>query len=131
MKMLKFCTLILLSVFLLGAAGCRTAPIYNVNDAPIVVTSRNYNMTDIRNAILRAGASLGWQMRETEPGLIVGVLNLRNGRAEITVRYDKDNYAVTYKDSSNLSYDGSQIHEDYNIWIQRLDAAIRNQLLTV
>lgn len=131
MSKMKLSTVLLLSILLLALAGCRTAPIYNVNDAPIVVTSRNYNMTDIRNAILRAGASLGWQMRETEPGLIAGTLLLRDHRAEITINYTRDSYSINYKDSSNLNYDGTQIHENYNGWIQRLDTTIKNQLLSV
>jgi hypothetical protein len=77
---------------------------------------------------MRAGVSLGWQMRPTNPGHIVGTLILRTHTAVVDINYDTAKYSVTYKDSKDLEYDGTNIHSNYNGWIQRLDNAIRSQL---
>ena len=123
---------ILAGILALGLAACaRTAPIYSVSDAPVVVSSGNHNSTDVKNAILRAGSSLGWQIRETEPGHIVGILNIRRHTAEVDIYYNAQSYSIGYRNSNNLDYDGTNIHSNYNGWIQNLDNAIKNQLLAV
>ena len=123
---------ILVGIFVLAAAACaRTAPIYSVSGAPVVVSSVNHNSTDVKNAILRAGSSLSWQMREIEPGHIVGTLNIRRHTAEVDIYYDAETYSISYRNSSNLDYDGANIHSNYNGWVQNLDNAIKNQLLSV
>jgi hypothetical protein len=107
--------------------GCTTQPVYDVNQAPIA-TARQPSMADVEQAIRLAGASLGWQMVPKGPGQMEGTLNLRTHRAVVDVRYDTKNYSIKYKDSSNLNYDGSNIHKNYNGWIQNLDKAIRSGL---
>ena len=52
----------------------------------------------------------------------------RDHRAVVDVRYDTKTYSIKYKDSSNLQYDGTSIHKNYNGWIQNLDNAIRARL---
>ena len=85
-------------------------------------------MDDMQKAIVRAGAGLGWQMKVAEPGLIVGTLRLRSHMAVVDIKYDTKAYSITYKDSSNLDYDGANIHKNYNGWVQNLDNAIRVQI---
>ena len=113
------------------AACARTAPIYNVSEAPVVVTNNNYNLTDMKNAILRAGTSLGWQMQAVDQNNIIGTLNIRNHMAQVDINYDKSNYSINYRDSKELNYDGTKIHSNYNGWIQRLDQAIKTQLISL
>jgi hypothetical protein len=48
--------------------------------------------------------------------------------AKIDIMYDKTKYSIHYKDSKNLNYDGTNIHTNYNGWIQRLDQTIQAQL---
>jgi hypothetical protein len=116
---------ILAGVFLLG--GCRTSPVLNIDDAAISVGG-NYTQTDVKKAIIRAGTSLGWQMKAEEPGRIQGTLNLRTHVAIIDILYDKSKYSIKYKDSKNLNYDGTNIHSNYNGWIERLNKNIQVQL---
>ena len=123
---------VLIGILALALAACaRTAPIYSVSNAPVVVSSGNHNATDVKNAILRAGSSLGWQIREVEPGHIVGVLSIRTHTAEVDIYYNAQTYSISYRDSNNLNYDGTNIHSNYNGWVQNLDNAIKNQLLSV
>jgi hypothetical protein len=117
--------LILISLFLIG---CRTSPILNINDAPF--NNDTATLEDVTNGIIRAGNSLGWQMRKQEPGHIVGTLHLRTHMAEVDITYDTRIYNINYKNSSNLNYnaDTNIIHSNYNGWIQNLNNAIQTQV---
>lgn len=113
-------------------AGCRTAPIRNVDNMSLTTpNSTTYTIDDVSNAIVRAGVGLGWQMKAVNPGHIVGTLLLRSHRAVIDITYDKEQYNIQYKDSDNLNYDGSKIHKNYNGWIQRLESAIQSQMTLI
>jgi len=118
-------------VVLLLMAVCRAPmPVYNVTSAP-VVTNKPASANDIQQAITRAGAGLGWQMVQCGPGAIEGTLILREHRAVVDIKYNSKTYSITYKDSEKLNYDGTNIHPNYNGWIQNLDRAIRAQLTAI
>jgi hypothetical protein len=123
MKNWKF--IVPLAVLLL--VGCRTGDLYNVQSSPVSGT-KAVSMDDVEMAIKRAGAGLGWQIVPKGPGKAEGTLVLRDHRAVVDITYDTKTYSIIYKDSSNLQYDGSTIHSNYNGWIQNLDKAIRTQL---
>lgn len=114
------------AALLLGGCASRP-PVYNVTDAPIAA-SRNATNEDVKKAIIRAGSSLGWQMKETQPGLIVGTLNLRKHMAVVDIPYSTKAYSIRYRDSAELNYDGSHIHKNYNGWIMNLRKGIDTQL---
>jgi hypothetical protein len=116
-----------LAACLVLVAGCRSAPVNEVVAAPVVST-KTLSMTNMESAIIGAGTGLGWRMAPQAPGRIEGVLALRDHRAVITVTYDTKSYSIAYKDSSNLSYDGTSIHKNYNGWVENLDRAIRSNL---
>lgn len=112
-------------------AGCRTAPIHNVKDAPVTVPAgKQATAESVEQAIIRAGNGLGWQMKVEKPGLIVGTLNLRTHTAVVDIPFTASNYSILYRSSVNLNQQGDQIHSNYNGWVQNLDQAIRNQLQT-
>ena len=131
MKLKSLFSLFLITTLIL--IGCaRTDAIYNVNSAPITVASmKSYTLTDVRNAIVRAGAGIGWQMQEVAPGHLVGTLNIRTHMAQVDIKYNTKTYSITYKDSSDLDYDGTKIHKNYNGWIQHLDNAIKTQVSAI
>jgi len=134
MKIKPLFNLFLILIMASIAIGCaRTSPIQNVSNAPVtmVATGKNYTLTDVKNAIIRAGASLGWQMQDVAPGHMVGTLYIRSHMAQVDIKYSTIAYSITYKDSSNLNYDGTKIHSNYNGWIQNLDKAIKIQLSTM
>lgn len=118
---------VLIPAIILVVAGCRVAPVYEVQQAP-VTTPRAASVADVERAIRTAGAALGWQMLARGPGSLEGILILRDHRAVVDIKYDSKTYSIKYKDSSNLGYDGSTIHSNYNGWVQRLDQGIRAQL---
>lgn len=102
----------------LVTVSCRTAPVYNVVNAPFTNDAPSIEAAD--EAIKRAGAALGWQMKTTEPGKILATLPIRAHVAIVDVTFDKEEFSIVYKDSTNLKYDGAQIHSNYNGWVQNL-----------
>ena len=122
--------IILLGLAVIMLAGCATpTPVRNISAEPVVAPAgRAVSLDEVGKAILRAGGTLGWQMKQVEPGYILGTLKLRSHIAVVDVRYTTQNYSVTYKDSTNLNYDGTNIHNNYNGWISNLDRAIKTQL---
>ncbi|KAB2927056.1 MAG: hypothetical protein F9K25_14985 [Candidatus Contendobacter sp.] len=120
--------LALVGILALALVGCNSNPVYNVEGAPISTSTSGYSLRDVRDAIQQAGVSLGWQMKDVKPGLIVGTLVLRDHVAQIDIPYNRTSYSIIYRDSQNLNYDGVNIHSNYNGWIQRLNGAINAQL---
>jgi hypothetical protein len=112
-----------------GLAGCTTAPILNVSNTAVTTASgKSLSQDQVRAAILRAGAALGWQMRDEGPGMMVGTLNLRKHTAVVEIPYSARSYSVKYRSSVNLDEKGGMIHKNYNGWIQNLTRGIDSQL---
>ena len=110
-------------------AGCNTMPIHNVSDAPVVSASgRPLSHDQVRSAIVRGGAALGWQMRDEGPNKLVGTLTLRTHTAVVEIPYSSRAYSVRYRSSVNLDEKDGQIHKNYNGWIQNLTRGINAQL---
>lgn len=141
----KYLLIVLLSMALAIMTGCRTSPVYNVEDQYIATNIDNPTEDDVKKAIIRAGGGLGWNMNADKPGHVSGILYLRTHMAKVDITYDLKKYSITYKDSTNLDYeaagaettdaDGTTyvnntdiIHSNYNGWIQNLDRAIQAQL---
>lgn len=119
---------ILAACFALLIVGCRSGPVYNVSSAPITASKANLTLDDVSKAIMRAGGGLGWQMKPIAPGHMLGTLYLRTHVAIVDVNYTTTSFSITYKDSKDLDYDGTNIHSNYNGWIQNLEKAIRIQV---
>ena len=115
-------SVIFITAALVFLAGCRSMPVYNVESSPIDVSAK------IKKAIITAGSSLGWKMKEKKKGHIVGTLFLRKFVAIVDIRYNNKSYSITYKDSKGLQYDGKNIHKNYNGWIRNLDRRIQNHI---
>lgn len=124
MKLRSLMTVVVLGAFVV-LVGCRTAGVLNIEDAPINASAKPI---DVKKSILRAGAALGWQMKDAGDGHIIGTLILRSHVAKVDITYDTKKYSIRYKDSTNLNYDGTNIHSNYNGWIQNLDRNIKAQL---
>ena len=127
-----FMKIFAIAFLMLAVAGCRTATIYNVDNAPLNAP-KAATTTQVEDAIKRAGASLGWQMRQVAPGHIVATLPIRSHVAVADVFYTSKDFSIKYKDSTNLRYDKADdtIHSNYNSWIQNLQNAIVAQVSTI
>jgi hypothetical protein len=116
----------------IALAGCSVVPIMNVADAPITSASgKPLSKTEVRAAILRAGAGLGWQMKDENPNMLVGTLQLRSHTAVIEIPYSTNTYSIKYRSSVDLMEKDGKIHKNYNGWIQNLTRGINAQLTAV
>ena len=120
----------LLAVSISANAACvRCDPILNVTDAPVTSASgKPLTSEQVKAAIIRAGAGLGWIMKEAGPGKLTADLAVRKHTAKIEIPYSSKSYSIQYKDSTNLDAADGQIHKNYNGWIQNLNKNINAQL---
>ena len=111
-------------------SACNTlAPIQNVENVSVATsTNRPLTPVEVRAAIVRAGAGLGWIMKDASPGAINGTLLLRTHTAEMQIPYSATSYGIVYKSSVNLQEVGGKIHRNYNGWVQNLNRGINAQL---
>lgn len=131
---LRILSLMLVAFAMLLISGCRTVPVRNIENAPIVTTSQAHpDMQKIGDAIIKAGTGLGWKMSQNEAGLIIGKLYVRTHSAEVKIIYNHKNYNILYGNSSNLKYNSekSTIHRQYNNWVQKLDIAIQREIVDI
>lgn len=126
--MSKTILIVALTAVLAVVSGCRSGAVMNIEDAAVVASTENVSASDVQKAIMRAGAGLGWVMKNSGKGKIVGTLILRKHVAVVDIDYSAKSYSIRYKDSQNLDYDGTNIHSNYNGWIQRLNSGIQTQL---
>ena len=110
--------------------ACNTmAPIQNVESVSVSSSSNKpLSPAEVRAAIVRAGAGLGWIMKDAGPGRINGTLILRTHTAEVQIPYSPTSYGIHYKSSINLQESGGKIHRNYNGWIQNLNRGINAQI---
>ena len=104
--------------------ACRTTPIQGELPGEFIGRA---GLSERRDQIRRAGARLGWVMEPQGPGLIRGTLSLRDHQALVDIPYDSQRFTIRYAGSSNLNYDGANIHPNYNSWVQNLQRAIMSQ----
>lgn len=114
------------------AACFRCEPIMNVNDALVAApANKTISAEDVRGAIIRAGAGLGWLIKEEGPGKLVGTLVLRTHTAVVDIAYSATSYSIVYKSSIDLDAADGQIHKNYNGWISNLKKGIATQMLLI
>ena len=130
MRKKSILSMVALCAFVALAAGCVTAPIYDVVNAP-VVASRTAGMDDVNKAIVRAGTQLGWVITPEAAGKLTGRIALRTHTAVVDITHDTRTFSIRYRDSTNLEARDGQIHNNYNGWIQNLEKGIRAQLATL
>lgn len=120
----------LISLSLLVAlVGCAPVPIKNMDNVPVTAAStKTLKLSEVREAIVRAGASLGWQMKDDGPNKLIGTLNIRKHTAVVEIPYSETSYSIKYVSSTNLDAKDGKIHKNYNGWISNLTRDIDIQL---
>lgn len=125
--MKKMASLLLAGALALVLSACgETLPVKNVSNSPILVSAKSYTEDQVRNAILLAGRKLKWEMSEKSPGVIAGSIYSRgiDSGADILITYSKSEYSINYVDSKGLKYDGKNIDNRYNRWMNNLTKEI-------
>ncbi len=124
--------LVFLALIMTLGMGCRTALVHNVEKSPVSLYGDTQpTLQQIEKAIGTAGARLGWKIKAVSPGVMVGTLHKRTHLAVVDITYNTKEYNITYRNSSNLKYDGTNIHKTYNLWVQNLDKSINAEISTL
>lgn len=110
-------------------AGCSTAPMVSVGRASTEhAAGKAVSKEQVRAAILRAGAALGWQIKDESPDGLVGAFQSGWRSAVIAIPYSAERFDVNYRSSVNLNERGNTIQETYNDWIVNLYRRIQAEL---
>ena len=126
---MRFLATLAALVMVMAVAGCTSVPIMNVDDAPVTTTAgKALSREQVRAAIVRAGAALGWRITDESPNVVIGTLQLRTHTAVVEIPYSTSSYSIRYSSSVNLDEKGGNIHKNYNGWIQNLTRDINAQL---
>lgn len=108
--------------------GC-TAPLFEVTDNEIEAgDEQEITQDQVKEAIMEAGKGIGWKMKDTEPGEIIGTYQSRKYSASVKIPYSPKEYSIFYKSSHGLRYNGVKIHKRYNELVKNLSAAIGREL---
>ncbi|OIN43586.1 hypothetical protein BLL37_18370 [Pseudomonas azotoformans] len=119
----------LITLALLVTAGCTSKPILNTqHDLP---ANAQVSEEKMKMVIVNALQKREWTVQRLSPQLVQAEINVRNQYyAAIDIRYTRNSYAITYRDSRELGYKDGKIHRNYNRWVSMLDrdimAGLRN-----
>ncbi|VVO26696.1 hypothetical protein [Pseudomonas fluorescens] len=119
----------LITLALLVTAGCTSKPILNTqHDLP---ANAQVSEEKMKTVIVNALQKREWTVQRLSPQLVQAEINVRNQYyAAIDIRYTRNSYAITYRDSRELGYKDGKIHRNYNRWVNNLDSDIMAGLLS-
>lgn len=108
-------------------SGCfgRVQPLYNVVSKPIPAASQALSMKEIGNVIELAAMGRDWLINKKQEGVYELTQTKKTHVAVVQVNYDQKTFSIKYKDSSDLLYNGTNIHRNYNRWVQYLERDIQ------
>ena len=113
----------LITLALLTTASCTSKPVLNTqHDLP---ATAQLSEEKIKQVIVAALQKREWTVQRLSPQLVQAEITVRNQfHAEIDIRYTRNSYAITYRDSRDLGYKDGKIHRNYNRWVSMLDRDI-------
>ncbi|MCP1466847.1 MULTISPECIES: hypothetical protein [unclassified Pseudomonas] len=113
----------LITLALLTTAGCTSKPILNTqHDLP---ANAQVSEEKMKTVIVNALQKREWTVQRLSPQLVQAEITVRNQYyAAIDIRYTRNSYAITYRDSRELGYKDGKIHRNYNRWVSMLDRDI-------
>jgi len=119
----------LITLALLTSAGCTSKPVLNTqHDLP---ASAQVSEEKVKQVIVAALQKREWTVLRQSPQLVQAEITVRNQYyAAIDIRYTRNSYAITYRDSRDLGYKDGKIHRNYNRWVSMLDRDIMAGLRT-
>jgi hypothetical protein len=124
-----FFSLILLVIL---SAGCRTEPVFNINNHPIAaVGGKPMPIGIIEGGIIQAGNRLGWRMSGQGANTVYAYNNQDGKQVVVLISYSGKAYSVKYLKSQNFLYDGQEIHKNYKKLIINLSRAIDLELANI
>ncbi len=111
----------------LGLAGCsaNTARIHQPSKRLARRSGEGITRSQIREAVKRALKRKKWTVEETGTDFITATVKKGENWATAKITMGPGSFAIQHVNSGpSFHYTGDTIHRRYNRWIQRLDAAI-------
>ncbi|UOB24499.1 hypothetical protein ACLIN3_03035 [Pseudomonas orientalis] len=113
----------LIALALLTTAGCTSKPVLNTQHELPATTQRSEET--MKQVIVSALQKREWAVQRLSPQLVQADITVRGQfYAAIDIRYTRNSYAITYRDSRELGYKDGKIHRNYNRWVSMLDRDI-------
>ena len=113
----------LITLALLVSAGCTSKPILNTQHA--LPANAQVSEEKMKTVIVNALQKREWTVQRLSPQLVQAEITVRNQYyAAIDIRYTRNSYAITYRESRELGYKDGKIHRNYNRWVNNLDSDI-------
>ncbi|MBO6771601.1 MULTISPECIES: hypothetical protein [unclassified Thalassospira] len=103
-----------------AALSACTATVQNFSNQPFPSDVEKLSMEEIEATIIEAASARDWIVQREGEGHLKATYAPRSHSAEVAISFDKKNYSIIYVDSTNLNYNGSQIHRNYNRWVNNL-----------
>ena len=109
----------LITLALLTTAGCTNKPVLNTQHA--LPANTQVSEEKMKQVIVTALQKREWTVQRFGPQLVQAEITVRNQYyAAIDIRYTRNSYAITYRDSRDLGYKDGKIHRNYNRWVNNL-----------
>jgi hypothetical protein len=120
----------ILFVIAMTCAACtRVEPVYNVEDAPVPVsTQQKLSSEQVGKIIAKAALEKGWTATEVKPGLLHCTLQWHGHIAIVDITYSRKDYSIELDSSQNLKESDGMIHRKYNERVQELQNEIDKKL---
>jgi hypothetical protein len=104
--------------------GCANAPVYNVEQHPLPIEAKRLTDQEIGQRISQAVSRRDWNCVRTCPKTLICHLDKRTHKAVVQVDYNHEYFSINYVKSTNLKYEGGNIHPKYNQWIRNMEGDI-------
>ena len=112
-----------ITLALLATAGCTNKPVLNTQHE--LPANTQVSEEKMKAIIVNALQKREWSVQRLSPQLVQAEITVRNQfYAAIDIRYTRNSYAITYRDSRDLGYKNGKIHRNYNRWVSMLDRDI-------
>lgn len=114
----------------LALSACKREPLINYQTEPLGAPA-SATLAQVTQAIEKACAKQGWEIKEQEPGRMTVELKIKSGKhsATVNINYDTTKFSIIYWKSYNMHYrvsgSAEQIHINYNIWAKLLKQRIQ------
>ncbi|MDR2726568.1 MAG: hypothetical protein LBC10_01075 [Deltaproteobacteria bacterium] len=120
----------LILAWLCLAAPCLAAKAVDIVEPAVTSLSAygNPSADQVRDAIVRAGSGIGWQMTVEAPDMVIGDLQTRGHSVTVEIPYSANGYVIKYRTSVNMNEKNGKIHPNYNRWVDRLFRHIAGEL---
>ncbi len=111
-------------------SGCfgRIQPLYSVYSHPVPSSANFMSLSEIGDVIELSGINRKWLVEEQYPGLMRLTFRKKTHMAVVEVSFDQSQYSIKYVNSTDLFYNGTNIHRNYNRWVANLERDIEMNL---